>query len=125
MPFLAKQMMNGQSTAKYTALVEAIQIKDVDVSLRGTDDIDIALGRSQEELCNLIMGLYWSKMLLVETIHVRCRTMESHAHKLLLSDGIFSKDCKEEYLGIFNASDVSGYDALHNILRHHPSPRRN
>jgi hypothetical protein len=42
--------MNGQPNDKYTALVEAIHRKDVEIYLRGTDDIDIVVGRSQEEL---------------------------------------------------------------------------
>jgi hypothetical protein len=68
-----------------------------------------------------IMGQYWIKKLLGETIHGRCRTMESHVHKLLLTDGLFSKDCDDEYRDIVKASGGNGYDALHNILRlHHP-----
>jgi hypothetical protein len=42
-------------------------------------------------------------------------------HKLLLTDGLFSKDCDEEYRDIIKASGGNGYAALHNILRnHHP-----
>jgi hypothetical protein len=68
-----------------------------------------------------IMGWYWSKKLLGETIHGRRRTMESHVHKLLLTDGMFSKDCDEEYRDIVKASSGNGYAALHNISRsHHP-----
>jgi hypothetical protein len=66
-----------------------------------------------------IMGRYWSKQLLGETIHRRRRTMESHVHKLLLIDGLFSKDCDEEYRDIVKASVGNGYAALHNILRSH------
>jgi hypothetical protein len=70
---------------------------------------------------DLIMGRYWSKQLLGETIHGRRRTMESHVHKLLLTDGIFSKDYDDEYQDIVKASDGNGYAALHKILRlHHP-----
>jgi hypothetical protein len=43
-----------------------------------------------------IMGQYWSKKLLGETIHGKRRTMESHVHKLILTDGMFSKDCDDE-----------------------------
>jgi hypothetical protein len=68
---------------------------------------------------DLIMGLYWSKKLLGETIHGRRHTMEFHVHKLLLSDGIFSKDCKDEDRDIVKASGGNDYDALHNILYHH------
>jgi hypothetical protein len=47
--------------------------------------------------------------------------MESHVHKLLLTNGMFSKDCDEEYRDIVKASSGDGYAALHNILRsHHP-----
>jgi hypothetical protein len=68
-----------------------------------------------------IMGHYWSKKLLGETIHGRRRTMASHVHKLLLTDGLLSKDCDEEYRDIVKASGVNGYAALHNILRlRHP-----
>jgi hypothetical protein len=68
-----------------------------------------------------IMGLYWSKKLLGETMHGRRRTMESHVHKLLLTDGLFAKDCDEEYRDIVKASGGNGYAALHNMLRlHHP-----
>jgi hypothetical protein len=71
---------------------------------------------------DLIMGLYWSKKLLGKTIHGRRRTMESHVHKLLLTDRLFSKDCDEEYRDIIKASGRNVYAALHNILRrHHPS----
>jgi hypothetical protein len=70
---------------------------------------------------DLIMGCYWSTKLLGETIHGRRRTMESHVNKLLLTDGLFSKDCDDEYQDIVKASDGNGYAALHNILRlHHP-----
>jgi hypothetical protein len=70
---------------------------------------------------DLVMGRYWSKKIWGETIHGRCRTMESHVHKLLLTDGIFSKDCDDEYHDIVKASDGNGYAALHNILQlHHP-----
>jgi hypothetical protein len=68
-----------------------------------------------------IMGRYWSKKLLGETIHGRRRTMESHVHKLLLTNGLFSKDCDEEYRDIVKASSGNGYATLYNILRsHHP-----
>jgi hypothetical protein len=68
-----------------------------------------------------IMGLYWSKKLPGETIYGRHRTMESHVHKLLLTDGLFAKDCDEEYRDIVKASGGKGYAALHNMLRlHHP-----
>jgi hypothetical protein len=68
-----------------------------------------------------IMGLYWSKKLLGETIHRRRRMMESHVHKLLLTDGLFTKDCDEEYSDIVKASGGNRYAALHNMLRlHHP-----
>jgi hypothetical protein len=67
------------------------------------------------------MGLYWSKKLLGETIYGRRRMIESHVHKLLLPDGLFSKDCEEEYRDIVKASGGNGYAALHKILRnHHP-----
>jgi hypothetical protein len=64
-----------------------------------------------------ITGQYWSKKLLGETIHDRRRTMESHIYKMLLTDGLFSKDCDEEYRDIVKASGGNGYAALHNILR--------
>jgi hypothetical protein len=68
-----------------------------------------------------IMGRYWSKKLLGETIHGIRRTMESHVHKLLLTNGLFSKDCDEEYRDILNTSSGNGYAYLHNILwSHHP-----
>jgi hypothetical protein len=68
-----------------------------------------------------IMGRYWSKKLLGETINGRHRTMESNVHKLLLTDGLFSKDCDEEYRDIVKESSDNGYAALNNILRsHHP-----
>jgi hypothetical protein len=68
-----------------------------------------------------IMGQYWSKKFLGETINGRRRTMESHVHKLLLTDGLFSKDCDEKYRDIVKASRGNGYAALHNIMRlHHP-----
>jgi hypothetical protein len=42
-------------------------------------------------------------------------------HKLLLTDALFSKDYKKEYLNIVKASSGNEYVALHNILRlHHP-----
>jgi hypothetical protein len=67
------------------------------------------------------MGLYWSKHILGETIHGRRRTMESHVHKFLITDGLFAKDCDEEYRYIVKASGGNGYSALHNMLRlHHP-----
>jgi hypothetical protein len=44
MPVLAKYMINGKPNTKYTTLVEAICRKDVDMYLRGTDDINIAVG---------------------------------------------------------------------------------
>jgi hypothetical protein len=47
---LSNHMMNGQTNAKHTALGEAVHRKNVDVYLRGTYDIDIAVGRSQEDL---------------------------------------------------------------------------
>jgi hypothetical protein len=50
MSVLAKQMINGQHNAKYTALIEAIHRKDVDMYMRGTDDINISVGRSQEDI---------------------------------------------------------------------------
>jgi hypothetical protein len=72
-------------------------------------------------LSDLIIGRYWSKKLLGETIHGRRRTMESHVHKLLFTDGLFSKDCDDEYCDIVKAYGGNGYAALHNILRlHHP-----
>jgi hypothetical protein len=47
--------------------------------------------------------------------------MEAHIHKLLLTDGLFSKDCDDEYHDIIQASGGNGHAALHNILRlHHP-----
>jgi hypothetical protein len=68
-----------------------------------------------------ILGRYWSKKFLGETIHGRQRTMESHIHKLLLTDGMLSKDSDEEYRDIVKASSGNGYAALYNILRsHHP-----
>jgi hypothetical protein len=36
-----------------------------------------------------IMGAYWDKKLLGETIHGRRRTMDTHINKLLLTDDIF------------------------------------
>jgi hypothetical protein len=67
------------------------------------------------------MGLHRSKKLLGDTIHGRQRTMESHVHKLLLADGVFSKDCYDEYRDTIKASVGNGYAALYNILRlHHP-----
>jgi hypothetical protein len=68
-----------------------------------------------------IIGRYWSKNLLGETIRGIRRTMESHIHKLLLTDWLFSKDCYEEYRDIVKSSSGNGYASLHNILRsHHP-----
>jgi hypothetical protein len=70
---------------------------------------------------DLIMGLYWSKKLLGETIHGPRRTIESQVHKLLLLDGLFSEDCEEYYLDIGKASGGNGHAALHNIMRkQHP-----
>jgi hypothetical protein len=47
--------------------------------------------------------------------------MESHVHKLLLADGLFSKDCDEKYCDIVKASSGNGYASLRNILRsRHP-----
>jgi hypothetical protein len=69
----------------------------------------------------LIMGHYWSKQLLGETMHGRRRTLESHVHKLLLTDGLFSKDCDDEYRDIVKASGGNEYAAFHTILwLHHP-----
>jgi hypothetical protein len=70
-------------------------------------------------MIDLIMGRYWSKTLLGETINGRRRTMESHIHKLLLTDDLFSKDCDNEYRDIIKASGGNGYAALHNIIRLH------
>jgi hypothetical protein len=50
MALLTKQMMNGKNNAKYVALEEAIKRRDADIYLRGSDRIDIAVGRSQSEL---------------------------------------------------------------------------
>jgi hypothetical protein len=50
MALLTKQMMNGKNNAKYIALEEAIKRRDADIYLRGSDRIDIAVGRSQSEL---------------------------------------------------------------------------
>jgi hypothetical protein len=50
MALLTKQMMNGKNSAKYVALEEAIEHRDADIYLRGSDRIDIAVGRSQSEL---------------------------------------------------------------------------
>jgi hypothetical protein len=74
MTTLAKQMMNGQTNAKYTALVEAIHRRDVDMYLRGITDIDIAVGRSQEELeasvkIFFIATLSYSPLCIVVKVH--------------------------------------------------------
>jgi hypothetical protein len=50
MALLSKQMMIGQNNAKCTALGEAIQRHDVDIYLRGSDGIDITVGRGQSGL---------------------------------------------------------------------------
>jgi hypothetical protein len=65
---------------------------------------------------DIIMGQNWSKKLLGETIHGRQRTMAPHIHKLLLTNGMFSKDCDEKYRDIVKASTGNGYAALYNIL---------
>jgi hypothetical protein len=68
-----------------------------------------------------IMGTMWSKKMMGATIHGRRSTMESHFYKNLLWDGLFTTQCREEYLDIFKAARHDGYAALHNILRlHHP-----
>jgi hypothetical protein len=68
-----------------------------------------------------IMGTPWSKKLMGATIHGRRSTMESHLYKVLLSDGLFPTECREEYLDIVKAARGDGYAALHNILRmYHP-----
>jgi hypothetical protein len=68
-----------------------------------------------------IMGTFWSKKLMGVAIHGRRSTMESHIYKLLLSDGLFATECREEYLDIVKVAGGNGYAALHNILRlHHP-----
>jgi hypothetical protein len=70
---------------------------------------------------NSVMGRYWDKKLLGETIHGRRRAMESQVNKLLLIDELFSKDRTEEYRDIIRAAHGIGYAALHNILGlHHP-----
>jgi hypothetical protein len=66
-----------------------------------------------------IMGTFWSKKLMGDTIHGRRSTIKSHLYKLLMSDGVFTTDCREEYLGIVKATCGDGYAALHNILRLH------
>jgi hypothetical protein len=50
MAMLTKQMTNGKSNVKYVALKEAIKRRDADIYLRGSDGIDIAVGRTQSEL---------------------------------------------------------------------------
>jgi hypothetical protein len=50
MSLLIKQMMNGYHSAKCDALEEAIGRQDADIYLRGSDGIDIAVGRTQREL---------------------------------------------------------------------------
>jgi hypothetical protein len=50
MALLTKQMMNGKNNAKYVALEESIKRRDADIYLRGSDRIDIAVGRSQSEI---------------------------------------------------------------------------
>jgi hypothetical protein len=44
MVLLTKQMMNGHNNAKCDALEEAIKRRDVEIYLRGSDGIDIAMG---------------------------------------------------------------------------------
>jgi hypothetical protein len=50
MELLTKKMMNDHNNAKCVALEEAIKHRDVDIYLRGTDGIDIAVGCAQSEL---------------------------------------------------------------------------
>jgi hypothetical protein len=45
------------------------------------------------------------RKLLGETIHGRRRTIESHVHKILLIDGLFSKYSDGKYRDIIKASD--------------------
>jgi hypothetical protein len=49
MSLLTKQMMNGYHIAKCDALEEAIKPHDADIFFRGSDGIDIAVGREQSE----------------------------------------------------------------------------
>jgi hypothetical protein len=50
MSLLTNHMMNGKNYAKYAALGEAIKRWDADTYLRGSDGIDMAVGRTQSEL---------------------------------------------------------------------------
>jgi hypothetical protein len=50
MALLTKQIVNGHNGAKCDALEETIKRRDVDIYLRGSDGIDIAVGRAQSEL---------------------------------------------------------------------------
>jgi hypothetical protein len=50
MSLSTKQMMNRYHSAKCDALEEAIKRQDADIYLRGSDGIDIAVGRAQSEL---------------------------------------------------------------------------
>jgi hypothetical protein len=65
-----------------------------------------------------IMGDFWSNKLM-GVIRGWCSSMESHIYKLLLSDGLFSNECREEYLDIVKVVRGDGYAALHKILRLH------
>jgi hypothetical protein len=50
MSLLTKQLMNGYHSAKCDALNEEIEHQDADIYLRGSDGIDIPVGRAQSEL---------------------------------------------------------------------------
>jgi hypothetical protein len=89
MTALSKQMMNGQPNAKHTALGEAIHRKDVDVYRWGTDDINIALGRSQEDLEASV------KQLIIATLYDVPRRIVMKIHGLkptLIKGGVSDSD---------------------------------
>jgi hypothetical protein len=111
MSLLTKHMMNGYHIAKCDALEEASKRQDADIYLRGSDRIDIAVGRAQSEL-QVSVRQFITRTLSNDALQI---VVKVHGFKVKISDGDSSgsdesesndsrKDYAIKFTGCYNAS---------------------
>jgi hypothetical protein len=111
MPLLTKQMMNGYHSAICDTLEEANTRQDADIYLRGSDGIDITVGRAQSEL-QASVRQFIIATLSNDALQI---VVKVHGFKVKMSDGESSgsdesashdsqKDDAIKFTGRYNAS---------------------
>jgi hypothetical protein len=78
------------SSVKITSRDDTLEWYDVFVAHGETNGIFVP--PSFSIVSESILGTLWTKKLLGKAIHPRRKTMSNHVHKILTTEGLFSKD---------------------------------